>query len=122
MVLSNPDGSPLRTRVLNQNWSSIVDYDQNLVVLSVANCLTNLRKRIPVETIELVLNRPDTLVDGSVDGCSYDLRLERPSYALGGWNESLSQQTVCMGSRSFNRSHFSLHNAFAIFHANSYFK
>jgi hypothetical protein len=93
--------------------------DQNAVVYQFSLCMLELRKVMDVEGFDLQLNRPDTLVDGSLDGCPYDANLEKPDYALGGWSEALSYRTICMGARSIEGNQFSQQNTFAEYHANA---
>lgn len=113
VVIRNLDGSPVRGKVWNTNWTAWVDFASPQGQQFWSDMLVSFHQQIPFDGLWIDMNDPSNEVDGSLDGCTANA-LDNPPYLPGDDLNPIYKKTVCMSAKHGNNiDHIAVHNIYA---------
>jgi lysosomal alpha-glucosidase len=116
VVIQNPDGSPLRGKVWNRNWTAWIDFTGDVGQRFWLSTLKGFQKKVKFDGLWLDMNDPSNEVDGSLDGCVGN-GLDYPVYVPGDDLDPIFKKTVCMSAKHKRGSHLHFHNLYSTLQA-----
>lgn len=117
-VIQNPDGSPLRGKVWNKNWTAWVDFTGPVGFNFWINQVLSFHNQVAFDGIWIDMNDPSNEVFGSLDGCINN-NLDLPIYLPGDDLNPIYKFTACMSAKHFNGTHFEYHNTYNLFESHA---
>jgi alpha-glucosidase (family GH31 glycosyl hydrolase) len=114
VVIQNPNGSPLRGKVWNRNWTAWIDFTSDAGIDFWNNQIQSFYKQIPFDGLWIDMNDPSNEVDGSLDGCLGNSH-DNPIYLPGDDINPIYKKTVCMSAKHAVGDHMKVHNMYGNF-------